>query len=321
MNEQSLPSLKSDDNVLLSICIPTYNRAHILKTTLLSIVKQNGFDERCEIIISDNNSPDNTRETAQEFLVQYGNIKYHCNSINHGEGNFITAMNLAKGKYIKLHNDNKEFLAGSLKTLLDVISVNEYNVVFTLHTPISGKPELITCLTFDDFVKVVSCQSTWLAGIMFRRDLYQELHDKGRAIGTNLVQTDILFRILKADSRSIIINKQLFYDHRPKYRSGYNFFNVHLNNYLALYEEYLRDNLLRDKTYQEEKIKLLKMIIIPWYAKIICLRKYYNFDLNDANKSILKHYGKSYHLYLAPLYLIESIFKKGNIKKLIETIL
>ena len=50
---------------LLSICIPTYNRAHYLKECLGSIVAQ--FDDRdvrdnVEVVVSDNASPDNTRE-------------------------------------------------------------------------------------------------------------------------------------------------------------------------------------------------------------------------------------------------------------------
>jgi glycosyltransferase involved in cell wall biosynthesis len=310
----------NNNDYLLSICIPTYNRADILNTTLLSIIHQVGFDERCEIVISDNCSDDNTPDIIKYFQSKHNNIRYHRNEVNNGEANFITVMNMASGRFIKLHNDNKEFLKGSLKILLNVITEHDCSVAFTLHTPNPKRPLLITCNTFDDFVRNVSCQSTWLAGIMLLRDLYQGIDDKERAIGTNLVQTDIMFRILRKDRRSVVINEQLFYDHRPKYRGGYNFFNVHLNNYLALYEEYLADGLLTDRTFEEEKIKLLKMIIIPWYAKIVFLHKYYSFDLKGASKSIMKYYGRSYQLYLAPFYLIGSFLKKGNVRKLIETI-
>jgi len=53
--------IKVKDNILLSICIPAFNRDDYLKNTLDSIVNQAKFPASCEVIISDNNSTDNTR--------------------------------------------------------------------------------------------------------------------------------------------------------------------------------------------------------------------------------------------------------------------
>ena len=58
---------------LLSICIPTYNRADKLKQTLESIVSQPefiDFDE-FEIVISDNGSKDGTKEICEELKKKY----------------------------------------------------------------------------------------------------------------------------------------------------------------------------------------------------------------------------------------------------------
>ncbi len=54
---------------LLSICIPTYNRAYTLKTNLvkhLEITKYLGI----EYIVSNNNSSDNTDEIMQQLRVK-----------------------------------------------------------------------------------------------------------------------------------------------------------------------------------------------------------------------------------------------------------
>lgn len=55
---------------LLSICIPTYNRACYLWRTLNSITTQKGFlfTDFIEIIISDNCSDDATEEVCMEFV-------------------------------------------------------------------------------------------------------------------------------------------------------------------------------------------------------------------------------------------------------------
>ncbi len=59
------------DNVLgLTILIPTYNRAGVLRQTLdaLTGVDRTGVDY--EIVIIDNNSNDNTREMVREYEKQ-----------------------------------------------------------------------------------------------------------------------------------------------------------------------------------------------------------------------------------------------------------
>ena len=317
MNSQQATDQGSNvsNNILLSICIPTYNRAQILSRTLQSIVNQNGFDNRCEIVISDNNSFDNTYSVVQEFLAKYSNIRYHRNSFTcKADMNFIVVANLARGRFIKLLNDNKEFLRGSLNILLNIAENDECSVAFALHTPNPNKPKLIPCHSFDDFIREVGYQSPWLASVMLRRSLFQELDNKERAVDAQLAQTDIMFRILRKDNRSLVINEKLFSEIPIKYRGGYKFIDVHLNNYLALYEEYLRDGLLTQKTYEEDKVTLMNMILIRWYALTVFKHKYFSYSLEGANKGIIKHYGRSYFLFIFPskmaLFLIKTFIKK-----------
>ena len=54
---------------VLSICIPTYNRAKILDETLFNLTNESVFQETndVEIVISNNNSPDNTEEVCQKY--------------------------------------------------------------------------------------------------------------------------------------------------------------------------------------------------------------------------------------------------------------
>jgi glycosyltransferase involved in cell wall biosynthesis len=60
---------------LLSICIPTYNRAELLKNCVESIVINYDFDEEVEVVISDNASDDNTLEICEMFASKYPNVK------------------------------------------------------------------------------------------------------------------------------------------------------------------------------------------------------------------------------------------------------
>ena len=76
-----------ENKSLLSICIPTYNRAKILEVTLKRIIGQiNELDNRnlVSLFISDNASTDNTQEVVQRFARQEVHIEYHCNEKNLG---------------------------------------------------------------------------------------------------------------------------------------------------------------------------------------------------------------------------------------------
>ena len=57
----------------LTIAIPTFNRAKYTRRALQSIAEQ--YDDRLEIIVSDNASPDNTEEVVRE-MEKFMPIKY-----------------------------------------------------------------------------------------------------------------------------------------------------------------------------------------------------------------------------------------------------
>jgi len=87
--------------MLLTICIPTFNRSEQLNKLLDSISKiNNNFLKKIEILISDNNSTDNTKDIVSKFLY-LPNIKYVQQTSNIGAAkNLIYLYNLAKGKWV-----------------------------------------------------------------------------------------------------------------------------------------------------------------------------------------------------------------------------
>ena len=60
---------------LLTIAIPTYNRANILHIALGILLPQiNNYSSEIELIISDNASNDNTQKVIKDLLSQYPTI-------------------------------------------------------------------------------------------------------------------------------------------------------------------------------------------------------------------------------------------------------
>ena len=87
---------------LVSYCIITYNQEHCIREALESAISQDY--ENMEIIISDDNSTDNTFTIIQEFVEQYGGtIPFLLNKNPQNlfvTGNLNKAIELSHGKYI-----------------------------------------------------------------------------------------------------------------------------------------------------------------------------------------------------------------------------
>ena len=65
-----------DTQPLLSICIPTYNRAELLRQCLESIISEsNVFTDKVEVIVSNNCSTDKTEEIINRYIA-FENINH-----------------------------------------------------------------------------------------------------------------------------------------------------------------------------------------------------------------------------------------------------
>ena len=62
-------------DVLLSICIPTFNRSKLLESALRSVLREFP-NESVEVLILDNASGDDTPEVAELFCRKYGHVRY-----------------------------------------------------------------------------------------------------------------------------------------------------------------------------------------------------------------------------------------------------
>ena len=60
---------------LISIIIPTYNRAHIIGETLDSIIAQTYTNWEC--IVVDDGSSDNTAEVMAKYIVKDSRFRYY----------------------------------------------------------------------------------------------------------------------------------------------------------------------------------------------------------------------------------------------------
>jgi glycosyltransferase involved in cell wall biosynthesis len=168
---------------VLSICIPTYNRAIILKNTLSNLVLQD--ISRVEIIISDNASTDETYEVVKEF-DDYG-INYYCNSKNQGfTYNLIKVMEYANTDYLTLVSDEDDVNVNNILASIDELTSSSVGVI--LGTVLTSEKEVVR--SFKTEIKVSSFRTFYsygfkvasMSGIVFKRsnidftDLWREFN-------------------------------------------------------------------------------------------------------------------------------------------------
>ncbi len=107
---------------LLSITIPTYNRAKLLLENLETLIPQIVNNSDLEVIIFDNCSTDNTESIVLELIKNCTNIKYYKNSSNIGYvGNQINCIESANGTYIAFLCDDDIYIKGAVQKILSII--------------------------------------------------------------------------------------------------------------------------------------------------------------------------------------------------------
>lgn len=90
---------------LVSVCIPTYNRAEKLRRTVEAL--QRASYGNLEIVISDNGSSDATEATCRALAAGDARIVFHRHPANLGPTrNFNFAKAMAGGKYFLWHGDD-----------------------------------------------------------------------------------------------------------------------------------------------------------------------------------------------------------------------
>jgi len=115
--------------MLVSVIIPTFNRAHLVSRAITSVIQQSY--KNLEIIVVDDGSTDNTEAVVAKFVQQTSNIIY----IQKSNGGCASARNkgleLARGDYLTFLDSDDEWVLTAIETLVDKIQESGADLAYS----------------------------------------------------------------------------------------------------------------------------------------------------------------------------------------------
>jgi glycosyltransferase involved in cell wall biosynthesis len=281
---------------IISICIPTFNRAAFLEKTIKSLVSQKIFIDTnyVEIIISDNFSSDNTEITVMKYKKMFPEkICYYKNNSNIFDKNIEKVLSLGSGKFLKLNNDTLVHENhNSLEQMIETILLTEKSkpIIFFSSNNL-GINRSIEINGLDNFLNLASYPLvTWIGAFGIWKEYFKKIKEISRYSQLQLVQTDLFFRLINI-TKSIFIDDKFYYKtNEPKKKGGYHFVNVFVTNYSFLLNEQLEINQISKNTYKNEMRKTLIYQVAPYMINMYNYPERFIFEKDNSLKIINKYY-------------------------------
>ena len=300
---------------LLSICIPTYNRAELLQTMLRNIVSLKVFSESDEIecIVLDNASTDNTQEIGERFAKEFpSKIKYFRNATNIEDRNFGKALSLGTGTFLKLSNDTLLHTDSGLRHTLAIIRKyeSEKPILCLERADSEGGEKRYSSL--EEFWRARSYSTTWIAEFGTWKSDFTSADDFGQRAETHLTQVDFLLRLMSQKKDAVII-KDSFFTLIPRKRIGTGCVNssrVFGRDYLDLLAPYVKTGEISKSSYNREKWRVFRYLILP---NNLITRPDFEFPKDHFVKHLFFHYKWKFYFWAAtPLSILARMVAKAR---------
>jgi glycosyltransferase involved in cell wall biosynthesis len=212
--------------VVLSIVIPTYQRATCLKLLLASLTSElSDFPTDCEVIVLDNASADNTQEVVAQFSAEFP-IQYVRKEKNIGmDGNIASCFDAASGKYLWVLGDDEILYRGTFDYVLNFCRTKDFGILHMENGGFNdGEENEVRLISIPDNLKITSLNSirmfreaniflTFISANIINRDAvinkFPEFSSRSD-INTFLPQMAWMYSVLKAMDNHFLIRTPMF---------------------------------------------------------------------------------------------------------------
>ncbi len=206
---------------LLTIAVPTYNRASCLDLCLSQICSQlKTHETEVELLVSNNCSTDTTDQVVRKYIALGHAIAYLNNTENIGpDRNFEQCYRKASGRYVLILGDDDVIVDGAINKLIPILAGDDYGIVFLnsygfTNDFVREKPpkEPSGYVVYSDtlaFSKKVAHYFTFMSANIFNRTLVDEPDDWTLFFDSNLVQLAWTFSALFNGRKHVYVSEYL----------------------------------------------------------------------------------------------------------------
>jgi glycosyltransferase involved in cell wall biosynthesis len=198
---------------LVSIIIPTYNRAHLVGETLDSVVAQTY--ENWECIIVDDGSSDNTDEVVGEYVQTDSRFKYYHRPDEHlpgGNGARNYGFKMSEGDYIQWFDSDDLMVAEKLELKVKAMLENEVDFVVS-QTKYFNSPSHVKDYDYDfnesqvNFTSFTTTYISWYTPDFFAKRIILDKIDFNEKLKSGQEFNFISKLLLKTNNLKIIREK------------------------------------------------------------------------------------------------------------------
>jgi len=299
--------------LLLSLYVPTYNRAALLPQSLHAILSQitPEMASDIEVIVADNASTDDTPGVVCQAQADFPHVCLRSlrRPKNIGpDASFTDAPNQARGEFVYMLSDDDILLPGAVAKLLELIAAYPdfdafaLNVSHFTHDPQEQDLRVGFPLTEDRIIRdrdqallLFGSHITFLSSMAFRRSAVVGkdylLFDK-----TYMAQA-YLFLDALAPARGLYVTSRRYLAMRQDNAQGYDVFRVLLTNFRRLMQ-YARQSGYSaeavEDVCQQHLLNVYRVVMLLKSSGIGTLQPHYG----DGLLRLLRAYGLSRFILL-----------------------
>lgn len=305
----------------LSICIPTYNRAHYIDILLSSIVQQiQPYSHLIELIVMDNCSTDTTRSVVEKYIKELPTLIYIKNDINLGpDRNVVNSFFMANGEYVWIIGDD-EILRNCTFSYVFPYLDSDYAIIHVAsESYLTSIPSLeaidkINVIDFLDkqkFVEQTNIMFSFTSGNILNKKLYlsnnntTDIYKKFDSSSYDfMVYMFITYAILNDNNKFLYIKNKLVVS-KSDNSGSYKLFKVWGENHSNVINEVIHNQRIRQIIKKYYIIKFFPTYIIRYrhgFSKLTNEGR--EFDKEDRVEEILLKNFQGSHYYLFFIYAL-----------------
>lgn len=283
--------------MLLTISIPTYNRAKNLDFLLGVLEKQlRGLEDKVAVYVSDNASTDDTPSVVARYSQRMPNLSIRRNEENLGpDWNIHQAYATPRSRYVWILGDDDAPILGGIAQIIDALDRFKPDM---LYVPAVGRPDIaaeylrykvksgrpLVQLSRKNFAAAVNAMFTFISAFILKKDVVApEVLQKALKItdGTKLIQLAWIYETLNHGTRFVHMRGPLLLSTNGA-NSGYGILDVLMVNQARLVERLLH----RHPDVQKAILFRANLSFFPWLIWYMRKDRLGTFDI-QAKSSIV----------------------------------